>query len=241
MKNSEFAVALVVVLVAAGAVGGMLFYFRIQGASSPNQTQNPTTTLAGEAPVWHIFTNVFDTSCNPGNCFSNYYAVSSNCNYGASILTCNYNGAVYYGYEYSPSTSALLPDCNVRPNGVIPQVNGTPVPYLGCILSRAPITQLFSNLYTLSGSGSQISMADSSGNQVIVYPTGVFQSDSCTYQSMGGIVNGYWNPNGSGTLTCTYLGTTYSGVTPSTCNLGTPIQVNGQPVPSDSCVLTRSS
>lgn len=219
----------------------MLHYVSYQGTASPTQIQSPVATATGEAPIWHTFTNVFDPNCNPNNCASNYYPVSSNCSYGTSVLTCTYDGTTYYGYETLPYTLTLLPDCNVRPNSVIPQVNGTSVPYLGCVLSRAPITRVFSNLYTLNGSGPQISLAGSSGNQVIVYPTETFKSDSCSFQSTGGIANGVWYPGASGILTCSYLGFTYTGATPSTCHLGTPIQVNGQPVPSDSCVLTRNS
>ena len=160
----------------------------------------------------------------PSNCLAATYPVSSDCQYDSSgLLTCSYGGSPYYGYV---GLGASVTYCNISPNGAIPNVNGTLVPYLGCVLSRAPLTQLFSDLYTLSGSGPSISMWGTSMNQVTVFPTANFQTYSCSYQPMG-------------TLTCNYLGMTYSGGTTNACNLGTPIQVNGEPVPSDACVLQR--
>ena len=238
MKTFTFAIILVAVVIVGSGVAGTFFYLHNQVSTSHNQGQLASNSSG--APIWHTFTNVFEAGCNPVNCGSNYYIVSSNCNYGTNTLTCSYDGIAYYGYGGALSTPVAMVYCNLNPNGVIPQVNGTSVPYLGCILSRAPITQTFSGLYTLSGSGSQISMADSNGNQIPVYPTSVFQSDSCSYQSTGGVVNGFWSPDGSGILTCVFLGMSYSGETPSTCNLGIPIQVNGQAVPQDSCILTRN-
>jgi len=172
-----------------------------------------------QLPIWHTFDNVFGADCNPSNCASNSYAVSSDCGLDVNfLLTCHYEGTPYYGsfFDY----------CNTQPNGVIPSVNGTLVPYLGCVLSRAPITKLFSDLYSLSGQGSSISMVGYSGNNVTVFLTPNFRLNSCSYQY--------------GYVSCDYLGIVYSGQTSNVCNLGTPIQVSGASVPAGACVLQRN-
>jgi hypothetical protein len=223
----------VVILVAAGAIGGMLFYFKNNPHASVSNKSTSQSSI-GELPMWRTFDNVFNANCLPTNCFgvSNY--VSSNCELEGAVLTCTYEGTAYYGYFESGGSVQY---CNVLSNGVIPEVNGILVPYLGCVLSRAPIAYLFSDLYTLSGSGSSISMMGplEGGylNYVTVYPTDNFQWYSCSVQ-----MNGLGLP--TGTLTCNYLGSVYSGTTSSLCNLGTPVQINGVPIPADACMLQRN-
>jgi hypothetical protein len=199
----------IVLVVAAGAIGGLLYYFR---NNPQNPTSNGSTSQAstGEPPIWHTFDNVYN-----GN---------SNCQIGATVVTCIYDGTSYYGID-----SGIYPqDCNVSPNGAIPIVNGTSVPYRGCVLSRAPVDELFSDLYTLSGSGASISMWSISNTLVTVFPTANFQQHSCSYGSFS-------------TLTCSYLGMVYAGNPANVCNLGTPIQLNGEPIPTGSCMLQRTN
>lgn len=202
------------------AIGGLAF-FSWNNSQTPTSTKSTSQSGTGQAPIWHTFDNVFSASCNPDNCGYNI-PVSSDCELGGAILTCSYEGASYLG-SYSTY-------CNTSPNGVIPTVNEVLVPYLGCELSRAPITHLFSDLYTLSGSGSSMTMWGPSSNQVTVFPTQNYQLDACSYPT------GLW----SNMLTCSYLGMVYSGVTSDVCNLGTPIQVNGEPVPAGACMLQRN-
>jgi hypothetical protein len=205
----------------------VFLYFHSHTGSSNSQTTNnnpqPIQSSVVETPDWQTFSNIFPSSCNPGNCYSNYYSTSSNCTYDGSVLTCSYQGTAYYGFLY---------DCNLHPNGAIPQVNGESVPYLGCILGKAPINWTFSNIYTLSGQGQSYTVwapLNSQGyiQQATMYPTSSFQTYSCSV-----------NPN---TITCSYLGASYSGTPAGDCNLGTPVQINGQPIPSGSCILQRQT
>lgn len=224
--------AVVVILVGATAVGGLLFYFK-NNQQTPASTMNTSQSSTGELPIWHTFDNVFNANCLPTTCYSGGSYVSSNCELVGSVLTCTYKGTAYHGYFELGLTA---PYCNISPSGVIPEMNGTLIPYLGCVLSRAPVNYLFSDLYTLSGSGSSISMwgplEGGYYTEVTVYPTEDFQLYSCSYTSQ------LWV--GSGELTCNYLGMVYSGATPSVCNLGTPIQLNGEPIPAGACMLQRN-
>jgi hypothetical protein len=226
MKNSEFIAVIVIVLVAVSAIGGMFYYFRTRTGTvySPTSVSTNQPSSSG-LPIWHTFDNVFNSNCNPDNCLSAYYTVSSGCDLGTTVLTCSYAGTSYYGYI---ELGASVQYCNLQPNGAIPEVNGTLVPYLGCVLSRAPLNFLFSNLLTLSGSGNSIQMwAGSFGPQVTVYPTENYQRYSCSYQ-------------GSGAMNCDYQGSVYSGTSFDYCNIGTAIQVNGEPVPLGDCLLPRN-
>jgi hypothetical protein len=54
MKNSEFLIAIVVILIAAAAIGGMVYYLRNLPVTSPTQTQpqtQPTSVLASETAL----------------------------------------------------------------------------------------------------------------------------------------------------------------------------------------------
>ncbi len=198
------------------------------GASQPSQPSS------SELPIWHTFNNIFNGNCLPDICSYENNFVLPNCGLYSTLLTCNYKGTSYYGYYES---GGFIQYCNISPNGVIPEVNGTSVPYLGCVLSRAPINYLFSDLYSLTGSGTSISMLGGAGGvfagQVTVYPTENFQLDSCSVQTNIGSTP-------TGNITCDYLGSVYSGLTSNTCNVGTPIQVNGIAIPLDACMLQRN-
>ena len=104
----------------------------------------------------------------------------------------------------------------------------------------APMWQNFSNLYTTGGTmgGGSMSMMDSSGNMVEVSPTQVYQSYSCSLQPTTAEVAG--TMRSTSIMTCLYLGSSYSGVVPDSCNLGGSIMVNGEAVPDNSCVLQRT-
>ncbi len=82
-----------------------------------------------------------------------------------------------------------------------------------------------------------MTMTDNSGNMVSVSPTQNYQSDSCSLSPTSANVAG--SMRSTSIMTCLYQGVSYSGVVPDSCNLGTSIMVNGEPVPTDSCILER--
>ena len=122
-------------------------------------------------------------------------------------------------------------------NGALPRSPGTTTPTTGV---GAPAWHTFSDLYTMSGmmGGGSTAMMDHSGNMVNVTPSQNYQSDSCSLGPTTATVAG--SMRSTSIMTCSYLGASYSGVVPDSCNLGTSVQVNGEMVPGDSCILQHT-
>ncbi|HZW84721.1 MAG TPA: hypothetical protein VFE91_02310, partial [Nitrososphaerales archaeon] len=110
---------------------------------------------------------------------------------------------------------------------------GTEIPYDGCVLSIAPLNITISGLFTVRSNGSIHIYA----NQKIVAnvtETATWKANRCSMT-----VNNQTKSDGS--LTCIYLGTPFMvSDFVQACNLGTPIEVYGMPVPTGGCNLVRS-
>jgi DnaJ domain len=187
----------------------------------------------GPAPVWHSFSGVFDASgqlTKEGCSLQNVQHVING--YGSvitatTVVACSYHGSPYTGYYGT--------DCNLQASGRIPSINGTLVPYNGCVLSTAPLSSIFSTIFTLGGkTNSSIPIYS---NRVVIAnmtPTDNWSAYRCSLTSDNATRT-------DGPLICTYLGVRYEAANIlQLCNLGTPIQVNGVPVPSGSCNMQRS-
>lgn len=187
----------------------------------------------GAAPVWHPFSGIFDSSGQ---------FISESCSLSGlqpilggiagigrivptSVVACGFHGGTYLGHFGT--------DCNTTPTGVIPSVNGTEIPYGGCVLSLAPLNITINGLFKVQSNGSMPIYV----NQKIVAnitSTATWKSNRCTIT-----INNQTKADGP--LTCLYLGTPYtSSDFVATCNIGTPIQVDGIPIPNGGCNLVRS-
>jgi hypothetical protein len=189
----------------------------------------------GPAPIWHPFGPVFTSSgqlasesCSLENLqgvlqgVGGYGKLSAN-----SVVLCSFHGATYEGLFGT--------DCNLTPTGPIPSINGTLIPYEGCVLSTAPLNYTFTGIYTLGAKSSE-SIAVYSNRTIVanMTPTETWKSFHCSLTS-----DNVTKSNGA--ITCEYLGVLYAaGSITQRCNLGTAIEVYGVPVPVAACNLDRS-
>jgi len=190
--------------------------------------------LFAPAPVWHSFSSVFDVSgtlvlesCSLENLQPIIGGLGGTVT-PTSVVVCSYRGADYFGYYGT--------DCNLMPSGPIPVINGTKVPYDGCVLSTAPLNYMMIGIFTISNEPSNKSIQIWSNHKQIadISPTGNWTGSHCSLKPSNATVS-------VGTLRCTYLGIPFITSSVLTdCNLGAPIQVNGVPVPGGSCDLQRS-
>ena len=187
----------------------------------------------GPAPVWHPFSGVFSSSgqlasesCSLSDLqpvlggVAGIGRVTPN-----SVVTCNFHGGAYLGHFGT--------DCNINPTGVIPSINGTEIPYDGCVLSIAPLNITINGLFAIGSNGSMHIYVN---QKIVANVTGtpVWKANRCTMT-----VNNLTKADGP--LTCIYLGTPFlASDFIQTCNIGIPIEVYGMPVPTGGCSLVRS-
>jgi hypothetical protein len=127
-------------------------------------------------------------------------------------------------------------DCNLTPTGPIPLINGTLVPYDGCVLSYAPLNYMFSGLFNLTAQATNASLVVYSNQAVLanITQTAAWKNYHCSMTSDS-------KTKTNGLMSCYYLGVTYSTPDPVTdCRFQVPIQVNGVAVPQGACMLQRS-
>lgn len=187
----------------------------------------------GPAPVWRSFA-VFDQngelateSCRADNLQGGFGGLFSRIS-PESVITCSYNGQDYKG--------KVGTDCNIAPNGPAPRVNGTLVPFDGCTMTFAPLQQLFSDIFVVTGNGSSTSLPVYSSHAVLAWinKTSGWKANHCAL-----LVNN--ETKNDGQLVCYYLGVPYSGAPPaSACTFKAQVQVNGVAVPPGGCILQRS-
>jgi hypothetical protein len=187
----------------------------------------------GPPPVWHSFSGVFDseTALELEGCtvqgLLNPINTAMGKVYSGTVVTCSYHGASYTGYFGT--------DCNMVATGRIPAINGTLVPYEGCVLSMAPLDYDFVGIYTL-GTGSNSSIPIYSNQKVSANMTA-----SPAWKTFGCSLTANNATKSNGPMSCRYLGVPYqTSNIQGACNLGIPIEVSGVPVPTDSCILPRA-
>jgi hypothetical protein len=187
----------------------------------------------GAAPVWHPFNSVFSSSGQ---------VISDSCSVkdlqpifggmGAeitvwSVVSCSFHGATYLGYFGF--------DCNVSPSGPPRSINGSLVPYEGCVLGQAPLNYTFVGVFSL-GLRANGSTPIYSNEKVVanITATQAWRSFSCSMKTDN-------ISKSNGPMTCDYDGAQYSSTAIlQSCDILNPVQVNGIPIPNDSCNLQRS-
>jgi hypothetical protein len=197
----------------------------------------PSTFLSefGPAPVWHPFGGVFSSSgelasedCSLGNLQPILGGTSAERMTPQSTVSCSYHGQNYQG--------VVGTDCNLTPTGPIPLVNGTLVPYDGCVLSYAPLYYMFSGLFNLTARATNNSLAVYSNQAVLsnITMAAAWKNYHCSMTTDN-------KTKTNGPMTCYYLGVRYSATDVVTvCEFRNPIQVNGMVVPQGACMLQRS-
>jgi len=190
----------------------------------------------GPAPVWHSFGGIFSNSGE---------LVSEDCKVGntqpilggingvqkmtpESTISCSYKGEDYLG--------VIGTDCNLTPSGPIPSVNGTLIPYDGCVLSFAPLNYLFTGLFITTTRANSGTLTVYSDNAIVANITigTAWKNFQCSLASDN-------MTKSTGSLACSYLGVPYVSTNFTTaCNFGNPIQVNGVAIPYGGCMLQRS-
>lgn len=188
----------------------------------------------GPAPTWHSFAGVFDNqgqlateSCSLQNLGPGPLGIGTLVTAETTVV-CTYHGASYVGY--------YLRDCNLKANGPAYSINGEYIPFDGCILSTLPMNSIFHGLFTLSDKTTNGTIQVYSNLKVVanMTPSNNWKDLQCSLAT-----NNITKTNGP--MGCTYMGTPYVSLNIlQDCNFGTPIQVNGVPVPQDSCSLQRS-
>ena len=188
---------------------------------------------AGPSPVWNTFNGVFDSGgaaaredCPVTNLLPNIVG-SRTIIWSGSVVTCTYHGFPYIGYVGT--------DCFTRGSSSDPYINGTSVPNQGCVLSRAPLNNTFTDIFTFSGSTSSKSVQVYASNKVVANITGTsnWVANHCSFSS-----NNSTKTNGE--MKCVLLGVTYgTSDILRFCNVSGGLQVNGVPVPQGSCILPR--
>ena len=197
----------------------------------------PPTFLGefGPAPVWHPFGGVFSSSdglasedCSLGNLQPVLGGLNAGKMTPQSTVSCSYHGQNYQG--------VVSTDCNLTPTGPIPSINGTLVPYDGCVLSYAPLNYMFSGLFNLTAKATNASLAVFSNQAVLanITTTAAWKNYHCSMTSDN-------KTKTNGPMSCYYLGIPYSTTDPvMVCKFRTPIQVNGVAIPQRACMLQRS-
>jgi len=197
----------------------------------------PPTFLGefGPAPVWHPFGGVFSSSdglasedCSLGNLQPVLGGLNAGKMTPQSTVSCSYHGQNYQG--------VVSTDCNLTPTGPIPSINGTLVPYDGCVLSYAPLNYMFSGLFNLTAKATNASLAVFSNQAVLanITTTAAWKNYHCSMTSDN-------KTKTNGPMSCYYLGIPYSTTDPvMVCKFRTPIQVNGVAIPQGACMLQRS-
>jgi len=198
----------------------------------------PSTFLpgSGPAPVWHPFGGVFSSSgelasedCSLGNLQPILGGTNAQKLTPQSTVSCSYVGQNYQG--------VIGTDCNLTPTGPIPSINGTQIPYDGCVLSYAPLNYIFSGLFNLTAKATSASLTVYSNQAVLanITTTAAWKNYHCSMTSDN-------RTRTNGPMSCYYLGVPYSaaaGVV-TVCEFRTPIQVNGVAIPQGACMLQRS-
>jgi hypothetical protein len=214
----------IIVIVAVLIVGGLAVRF-------------PSTFLGqlGPAPVWHPFGGVFSSSgelasedCSLGNLQPILGGTNAQKMIPQSTVSCSYHGQNYQGMVGT--------DCNLTPTGPIPSINGTLVPYDGCVLSYAPLNYMFSGMFNLTARATNAPLVVYSNQAVLanITTTAAWKNYHCSMTS-----DNVTKTNGP--MTCYYLGVPYSTSDIVTvCEFLTPIQVNGVAIPQGACMLQRS-
>jgi len=214
----------VIVVAAILIVGSLIIFF-------------PSIFLSefGPAPVWHPFGGVFTSSgelaaedCSLGNLQPILGGTSAERMTSQSTVSCPYHGQNYQG--------VIGMDCNLTPTGPIPSINGTLIPYDGCVLSYAPLNYMFSELFNLTTRATSSSLAVYSNQAVLanITTTAAWKNYHCSMNSDN-------KTRTNGPLSCSYLGIPYTTTDPATvCEFGTPVQVNGVAIPQGACMLQRS-
>jgi hypothetical protein len=197
----------------------------------------PSTFLGefGPAPLWHPFGGVFSTSgdlasedCSLGNLQPVLGGTSAEKMTSQSTISCSFHGQDYQG--------VVGMDCNLTPTGPIPSINGTLVPYDGCVLSYAPLNYMFSGLFNLTARATNATLVVYSNQAVLANITtnAAWENYHCSMISAN-------TTKTNGPLSCSYLGVPYSTTDPvMVCDFQTPIQVNGVAIPEGACMLQRS-
>jgi len=197
----------------------------------------PSTFLGefGPAPVWHPFGGVFSSSgalasedCSLGNLQPVLGGLNSGKMTSQSTVSCSYHGQNYQG--------VVGTDCNLTPTGPIPSVNGTLVPYEGCVLSYAPLSYMFPGLFNLTTKATNDSLVVYSNQAELanITTTAAWKNYHCSMTSDN-------RTKTNGPLSCYYLEIPYSTTVPAmVCKFRTPIQVNGVAIPQGACMLQRS-
>jgi hypothetical protein len=189
----------------------------------------------GPAPVWHPFSGVFDGSgqlASEGCSLKDLQPVLAGVGgidrvTATSVVVCSFHGTSYVGYYGT--------DCNLNPTGPIPSINGSQIPFDGCVLSTAPLNYTFTGIFNLDAKSNN-SIQIYSAQRIIanMTPAQSWKTYGCSLKTDN-------MTKSNEPLACRYMGVVYlASDVLQTCNLGTPIQVYGVPIPSGSCNLERS-
>ena len=215
-------VVLAVAVVAIFAVGA------VSSAVAPS-----VRALLGPAPVWHTFGGVVNGSgeelaegCSIQDLETPLGGVGGGYLGPNSVVVCSFHGASYSGYYGT--------DCDSESTGPIPTIEGALVPFGSCELSLAPLQRMFQDIFVLGGSNASLRVYSNGAVVANITTTGKWASYHCSMP---------WNnvTKASGPLACLSMGVLYTSASVTVdCNLGTPIQVSGVPVPPGSCYLSRS-
>ncbi len=185
----------------------------------------------GPVPVWHSFPGVFDGShtlasedCELQHTLPGIQGIPTDNIGPQTTVTCAFHSTSYIGY--------VMKDCDLQPTGPIPSVNATLVPYLGCELSYAPLQSVFSGLFVANANGS-IPVYENSKVVANISLASTMGPQGCSYHPASvARVNGVF--------VCNYMGIAYVATNIiQDCNVGTPIQVNGVPIPTGGCMADR--
>jgi len=187
----------------------------------------------GPAPEWHPFTSVFNISgqvtsdsCSVGDLLPVIGGLGVELTV-RSVVTCSFDGANYLGYFGF--------DCNVSPLGPPRSINGSQIPYEGCVLGQAPLNYTFVGIFS-PGPKTNGSIAIYGDDKVVANITATQTWKSFLCSMMSDNVS-----KSNGPLTCDYDGAQYLGLDVlQSCDILNPVQVNGVPIPNNSCNLERS-
>jgi hypothetical protein len=193
------------------------------------------TNYFGPAPLYHSFDGVFTNSgqlaiesCSLGDTQPVLQGVGGVGRPVAfSVISCAFHSASYVGFYGI--------NCNLNPSTQAPVVNGSQVPYDGCVLGRAPLNYTFTGVF---------SMAGASHNATDIYNAGKSIANITLTDSWRSF--GCWMPVNNvtrtdGPVSCLYEGVEYVGFSViQRCNVVASVEAGGSSIPPGSCNLERS-
>jgi len=202
------------------------------------------SSQSGPPQLWHSFAGVF-INYQPLSTNPNSLLASTDCNLtSAQIITegllshaaIDPNVPIVCSFQSQTYQGIIGTDCNLSPTGVIPSINGSQIPYNGCVLSYAPLSYIFSGLFNAKSTATNTSIAVFSNHVIIanITTTSTWRNYGCS------MVSDDQNKT-NGPISCFYLGIPYSAINLATsCSFKAPVLANGVEIPQGGCVLQRS-